>query len=100
MQRLRQRLNELGTRVIEDADSEQDRLRRKLLIFASALMGFASMLWLAIYWAMGIKFSATVPLAYIVATAASLAIFLWTRNFDVFRFVQIGLFLFVPFVMQ
>lgn len=100
MQRLRQRLNELGARAIEEADSEQDQLRRKLLIFASALMAFASMLWLAIYWAMGIKFSATVPFVYILATAGSLAAFLWTRNFDLFRFIQIGLFLFVPFVMQ
>ncbi|HTD91934.1 MAG TPA: adenylate/guanylate cyclase domain-containing protein, partial [Burkholderiales bacterium] len=98
--RLRQRLNELGTRAILDADNEQDRLRKTLLIFASALMGFGSMLWLVIYWAMGIKFSATVPLVYILATAISLAAYLWTLNFDVFRFVQIGLFLFVPFVMQ
>jgi adenylate cyclase len=98
--RLRQRLNQLGSSAILEADSEQDRLRRTLLIFASALMGFGSMLWLGIYWAMGIKFSATVPLVYILATAVSLAVFLWTRNFDVFRLVQIGLFLFVPFVMQ
>lgn len=100
IRRLRQRLNELGTRAIEDAGDEQDQLRRTLLVFASALMGFASMLWLGIYWAMGIKFSATVPLAYLTATAVSLVYYLQTRNFDVFRFVQIGLFLFVPFVMQ
>jgi adenylate cyclase len=79
---------------------EQDQLRRTLLIFASALMGFGSVLWLGIYWAMGIRFSATVPLAYIATTAVSLAIFLRTRNFDLFRVVQLSLFLFVPFVMQ
>lgn len=100
IQRFRQRLNELGSRAIQEADDEQDQLRRKLLIFASALMGFASILWLGIYWAMGIKFSATVPFVYILVTAVSLGAYLWTRNFDVFRFVQIGLFLFVPFIMQ
>ncbi len=100
IQRLRQRLNDLGSRAIQEADNEQDRLRRTLLIFASAMMGFGSMLWLAIYWAMGIKFSATVPFGYLLATAISLAMFLYTRNFDVFRFIQISLFLFVPFVMQ
>ena len=98
--RLRQRLNELGARAILDVENEQDHLRRTLLIFASAMMGFGSMLWLVIYWAMGIKFSATVPLIYCVATAASLAVYLRTLNFDVFRFIQISLFLFVPFVMQ
>ncbi len=100
IQRLRQRLNDMGNRAIRDAEHEQDRLRRTLLIFASALMGFGAVLWLGIYWAMGIKFSATVPLVYIAATAISLAVFLRTRNFDVFRLVQLGLFLFVPFVMQ
>ncbi len=100
MQRLRQRLNELGHRAVHDAQDEQDQLRRKLLIFASALMGFGAVLWLAIYWAMGIKFSATVPLIYLAATALSLGIFLHTRNFDLFRGVQLSLFLFVPFVMQ
>ncbi|HTE13987.1 MAG TPA: adenylate/guanylate cyclase domain-containing protein, partial [Burkholderiales bacterium] len=100
IQRFRQRLNELGARAILDTDSEQDRLRKTLLIFASALMGCGSVLWLVIYWAMGIKFSATVPFIYILATAVSLAVYLWKLNFDVFRFIQIGLFLFVPFVMQ
>lgn len=100
MLRLRQRLNEMGNRAILEAEDEQDRLRRTLLIFASALMGFGSVLWLGIYWAMGIRFSATAPLLYMFATAVSLAAFLRSRNFAVFRVVQLGLFLFVPFVMQ
>ncbi len=100
IQTLRDRLNVLSGRAISDADSEEDRLRKTLLIFASAMMGVGSMLWLAIYWAMGIKFSATVPFTYIVATAISLAIYLRTLNFDVFRLTQLSLFLFVPFVMQ
>jgi len=100
IERLRRRLNELGNRAVAEGDTEQDRLRRTLLIFASALMGFGSMLWLVIYWAMGIKFSATVPLIYLALTAASVGYYLHSRNFDVFRLVQISLFLFVPFVMQ
>ena len=100
IQTLRQRLADLGNRVISETDNEQDRLRKSLLIFASAMMGLGSMLWLVIYWAMGIKFSATVPFLYILATAISLGIYLWTLNFDVFRLIQVSLFLFVPFVMQ
>jgi len=58
------------------------------------------MLWLVIYWAMGIRFSSTVPLVYMVLTAASLGYYLWRLNFALFRFIQTSLFLFVPFVMQ
>lgn len=97
---LRAWLKRLGQRVISDEDSEQDRLNKTLAIFAAGLMGFGAMLWLVIYQAMGIKFSATVPFAYISVSAASVALFLWNRNFRLFRFVQTSLFLFVPFVMQ
>ena len=93
-------LQDLGRRVITEQDSDQDRLHKTLAIFACGLMGFGAMLWLAIYWAMGIKFSATVPLAYLAVSAASLVVYLWNRNFELFRFTQVSLFLFVPFIMQ
>jgi class 3 adenylate cyclase len=90
----------LGQRVISSTDSEQEKLNKTLAIFASGLMGFGAMLWLAIYWAMGIKFSATVPLTYLAISAGSLGLYLWKRNFELFRFIQVSLFLFVPFIMQ
>ena len=90
----------LGRRVISSEDSEQEKLNKTLAIFASGLMGFGAMLWLAIYWAMGIKFSATVPLCYLGLSAGSLGLYLWKRNFELFRFIQVSLFLFVPFIMQ
>ena len=49
---------------------------------------------------MGIKYSATVPLLYLAVSAASLIYYLWNRNFELFRFAQVSLFLFVPFIMQ
>ena len=91
---------DLGRRVISSEDSEQEKLNKTLAIFASGLMGFGAMLWLAIYWAMGIKFSATVPLIYLAVSAVSLGLYLWRRNFELFRFIQVSLFLFVPFIMQ
>ena len=97
---LRAGLQKLGQRVISDEDSEQERLNKTLAMFAAGLMGFGAMLWLVIYQAMGIKFSTTVPFAYILVSAASVGLFLWNRNFGLFRFIQTSLFLFVPFVMQ
>jgi len=93
-------LQDMGQRVINEKDSEQDKLHKTLAIFACGLMGFGAMLWLAIYWAMGIKFSATVPLVYLAVSAVSLGFYLWNRNFELFRFTQVSLFLFVPFIMQ
>lgn len=79
---------------------QEDRLRRDLLIFACAFMNLAVALWLAIYWLMGLRFSANVPIFYQLISIASLAYYLKTKNFGAFRFAQLSLFLFVPFIMQ
>ncbi len=81
-------------------DSQEERLRKSLLVFVSGFMNLAVMLWLAIYWWMGVHFSSNVPLGYQLISAASFVHFLKTRNFAAFRFVQLNLFLFAPFVMQ
>jgi len=93
-------LSKLSRRVINESDTDEQKLRKTLLIFACGLMGFAAMLWLVIYHAMGIRYSATVPLIYLGVSAATLAIYLWNLNFDFFRFAQTSLYLFVPFIMQ
>src|SRR5271170_6958425 len=89
-------LDRLSSRVITPRDTDEQRLHKTLLIFACGLMGFAAMLWLVIYHAMGIKYSATVPLIYITVSATTLAIYLWNLNFEFFRLAQTSLFLFVP----
>jgi len=97
---LRSWLGSLSHRVILETDSEREKLNKTLLIFACGLMAFAAMVWVAIYQAMGIRFSSTVPFTYVLLSAASLALYLWKWNFQLFRFIQTSLFLFVPFIMQ
>jgi len=84
----------------EIMDTQEEKLRKSLLIFASAFMTFAVMLWLAIYWMMGIAFSSNVPLGYQAISVASLVYYMRTRNFAVLRAIQLTLFLFAPFIMQ
>ncbi len=90
----------LEMRAIERTDSEDQKLKKNLLIFACGLMNFGVVLWLAIYWAMGLQFSANIPLAYQLISVLSLGYYLASRNFAAFRWIQLSLFLFVPFVMQ
>ncbi len=80
--------------------SQEDKLHKELLIFASAFMNLAVMLWLAIYWVMGLQFSTNVPLIYQLISVASLIHYFKVKDFRIFRFVQLSLFLFVPFIMQ
>ena len=81
-------------------DSEELRLQKSLLIFATGLISFASMLWLFIYWQLGPQFSSTIPFVFQLLLIGNLAIYLKTLDFNSFRVIQISLFLFMPFVAQ
>src|ERR1700704_3264627 len=90
----------LGAAAIDEKDSDELKLRKTLLMFASGLMNIAATLWLLIYWSMGLKLPTSIPLGFQVVSAVILAIYLRTRNFDFFRVAQLSLFLFFPFVIQ
>ena len=81
-------------------DSEELRLQKSLLIFATGLISFASMLWLFIYWQLGPQFSSTIPFVFQLLLIGNLAVYLKTLDFKSFRLIQISLFLFMPFVAQ
>jgi len=84
----------------ETADTQEDKLHRNLLVFAAAFMNLAVVLWLAIYWIMGLHFPANVPLLYQLVSVASLVYYFKTKRFKQFRTIQLSLFLFAPFIMQ
>ena len=84
----------------ETMDTQEDKLHKDLLIFACGFMNLAVALWLGLYWLMGLHFPANVPLGYQLISVASLVYYLKTKRFKPFRFVQLSLFLFSPFMMQ
>jgi adenylate cyclase len=90
----------LGAAAIDETDSDELKLRKTLLMFASGLMNMAAILWLLIYWWMGLELPTSVPLGFQVVSATVLAIYLRTGNFNFFRVAQLSLFLFFPFVIQ
>jgi class 3 adenylate cyclase len=90
----------LPNMAIENMVIQTEVTHKNLFIFTAAFMNFAVVLWLAIYWIMGLNFSANVPLAYQLISVVSLAYYFRTKNFEIFQFVQLSLFLFAPFVMQ
>ncbi len=85
---------------VEPGDSEELALNKQLLVFATGLVSAASMLWLAIYWAIGPQFSVTLPYVFQLILAGNVVLYIQLRNFDFFRLSQLALFLFAPFVMQ
>ncbi len=81
-------------------DDDETRLRKSLLIFATGLVSMGAMLWLFLYWQMGPQFSSTVPFVFQIMLITNLLFFFKTGNFEFFRYSQLALFLFSPFVIQ
>ena len=84
----------------DPADDAELRLKKSLLVFATGLVSIGSMLWLLLYWQLGPQFSVTAPLIFQVLLAGNLLLYFKTRNFGFFRYSQLALFLFAPFVVQ
>ena len=93
-------LDRLRTAGIDPGDSDEQRLNKSLLMFATGLASVASMLWLVIYWSLGPQLSSTLPFAFQILLAVNLAVYIKWGNFDFFRVSQLALFLFFPFVVQ
>lgn len=92
-----QRLRNAG---INPGDSEELRLQKSLLVFASGLVSIAAIGWLLIYWGLGPKLSTTLPFVLQVLVATNLLIYALSGNFAAFRFSQLAIFLFFPFIAQ
>jgi len=91
------RLRTAGARL---SDSEETRQAKSLLVFATGLLSIATGLWLLLYWLTGPKLSSTLPFLFQVLLAANLAFYIHSGNFQWFRYSQLGLILFFPFVAQ
>lgn len=85
---------------IAPSDSEELRLKKSLMIFATGLISLASTLWLLIYWQLGPQIPSTIPFIFQLLLIGNLLVYLRTLNFAAFRVIQLAIFLFMPFVTQ
>jgi hypothetical protein len=85
---------------IEPDDSEELKLTKSLLMFATGLVCVSMMLWVALYWLLGLSISLDLPMLFLLLLSGNMFAFIATRNFDFFRISQLGLLLFLPFIAQ
>jgi class 3 adenylate cyclase len=81
-------------------DSEELRVRKSVLVLSSTLMATLALVWVGTYAVLGLWLSAAIPLAYMLATAASLSAFARTRRYRFFRVSQLAMSLLLPFALQ
>jgi class 3 adenylate cyclase len=98
--RLRALLERTAAVAVAPEDPEDVRIRKASLILLVALIVPLSTVWVVTYALLGRWWSAAIPFAYQVLSAAGLAVLLRTKRFQRFLAVELTLMLLLPFVLQ
>ena len=93
-------LGRYATLGADRSDSEEVRVQKALLTLSATLMASLATVWVVTYAAIGLWPSAAVPLAYQLASAASIAAFAMTHRYHLFRTTQLGMSMLLPFALQ
>jgi class 3 adenylate cyclase len=81
-------------------ETEDQRLRRVLLVGLALVISVLAIVWGLVYIAFGEPLGGAIPLTYTVVSLMSVVIFTVTRRYDVFRFTQLSLMLVLPFALM
>lgn len=82
------------------SDSTEIALRKRLAVLLFVGLLPVTLLWRAIYFAAGVPLSAAIPALYALLTPLNTALFAWTRNLALYRFVQLAMFLLLPWLLM
>lgn len=90
----------LGTIGADTSETEEERLRRALLVGFALLIAALAVFWGLLYIAFGEPMGGAIPLSYTVLSLASVVVLTVSRRYDAFRLTQLGLMLVLPFVLM
>jgi adenylate cyclase len=89
----------IGRIGFDTSDSDETALRKRLAVFLCAGTLPLTLLWSAIYLAVGAPIAAAIPAFYTAFTPINTAIFAHTHNFKFYRFSQLLLILLLPWLV-
>jgi adenylate cyclase len=81
-------------------DSSELALQKRLIVSLSLGLLPLTLLWSIIYFAAGAPLSATIPGLYTIIAPINTAVFAWTRNLVVYRFIQLLIILILPWLLM
>ena len=82
------------------SDTEEQRLRKAVLIFLAVIYTIAGIVWGLGYLLFGLPVSGSIPLSYSFISAVSLLVFFKTKHYKFFCSSQLTLILVLPFLLQ
>ena len=85
---------------IDPTDSSETVLQKRLVVLLAIGTLPFTVLWAAIYFVAGAPIAAAIPAAYSIIAPINTLIFAWTRNLGFYRFTQLLLTLFLPWLVM
>ena len=85
---------------LDPTDSHETALQKRLVVVLCAGTLPLTVLWSAIYLAVGVPLAAAIPGFYSIITPINTAIFAWTRNLGFYRFTQLLTILILPWLLM
>lgn len=82
------------------ADTDEQRLQKRLLVGSTLMMSSLAVIWGGLYLAFDETLAAAIPLVYAGASFVSLAVFARVRRYGLFRVSQLVLSLLLPFFLM
>ena len=82
------------------SDSPEIALQKRLTVLLSIGLLPFTVLWSAIYVAVGVPLSGAIPALYSLVTPINTLIFAWTNNLNLYRSVQLLMFLLLPWLLM
>jgi len=84
----------------KDSDTPELRLQKAILVVIPTAISISCIFWSLAYYFFHKPLSASIPGSYAIFSTLSIAIFFRTKNYSIFRFSQIFLILWLPFLLQ
>ena len=81
-------------------DSEEQRLRKVVLLLLAGIYTVLGLLWGGAYLALGLSLAGSIPLVYSVLSGAGLLYFMRSKHYGILCYSQLILILFLPFFLQ
>jgi guanylate cyclase len=96
-QRIARRVAGIGS---DPSDSEEVALQKRLAVSLSLAIVPLALVWSAIYFVVGVPLAASIPGSYVLLAPANTAIFALSRDIRLYRFVQLSMFLILPWLLM
>jgi class 3 adenylate cyclase len=97
---VRRSLERLASLGVAPGDPDEIRVQKVTLTLAAMTVTVLSVVWVATYLALGLPLSAAIPFTYQVVSVVTLAVFARTKDYRFFRFSQVVLIIWLPFLLQ